>query len=59
MRVRISKENRMRIKQDFIIIPKEEYKRLKTIEKRIDFDLVRQFEDSLNDLKKGRFKRLA
>ncbi len=42
-----------------IKIPVDEYKRLKNIEKRIDFDLVRQFENSLEDLKKGRFKKLA
>ena len=41
-----------------VTIPKTEYKRLKKLEK-LDFDLIRQFTNSLEDLKKGRFKRLA
>ena len=41
-----------------ITITREEYERLKRLEK-IDFDLIRQFKSSLEDLKKGRFKRLA
>ena len=48
-----------------ITIPMEEYetmkadsKKLKKLEK-IDFDLIRQFKESFEDLKKGRFKRLA
>ena len=48
-----------------ITIPKEKYetmkselKKLKKLEK-IDFDLIGQFASSLEDLKKGRFKRLA
>jgi len=43
---------------DTITIPREEYLKLKKLEK-IDFDLVRQFSSSLEDLKCGRFKRLA
>ncbi len=42
-----------------IKIPLEEYKRLKEIEKKIDFNLVKQFENSLDDLKKDRFKIFA
>ena len=41
-----------------ITIPKGEYDRLKKLED-LDFDLIRQFASSLEDLKKGRFKRLA
>ncbi len=41
-----------------ITIPKEEYTKLKRLEK-LDFDLMRQFAKSLEDLKNGRFKRLA
>lgn len=48
-----------------IKIPKEEYERiknelnrLKELEK-VDFDLVRQFKESLEDLKEGRIKRVA
>lgn len=41
-----------------ITIPKDEYERLKKLEE-IDFDLIRQFASSLEDLKYGRFKRLA
>lgn len=43
---------------DMVEIPREEYERLKRLEK-IDFDLMRQFEESLEDLKEGRFKRVA
>ena len=46
------------MKTETIIISKEEYERLKKLEK-LDFDLIRQFVSSLEDLKKGRFKRLA
>ena len=38
-----------------VTIPKDEYTRLKKLEE-IDFDLIRQFSSSLQDLKKGRFK---
>jgi len=41
-----------------ITISKEEYLHLKQLEK-LDFDLIRQFASSLEDLKQGRFKRLA
>ena len=48
----------MKMRMQTVTIPKEEYKRLKRLEK-IDYDLVRQFASSLEDLKKGRFKRVA
>ena len=41
-----------------ITISKAEYQRLKKLEQ-LDFDLIRQFASSLEDLKHGRFKRLA
>ena len=41
-----------------ITITKDEYSRLKKLEA-LDFDLIGQFAKSLEDLKKGRFKRLA
>lgn len=41
-----------------VTISKEEYESLKQL-KRLDFDLMRQFAQSLNDLKKGRFKKVA
>ena len=41
-----------------VTITKTEYSRLKKLEE-LDFDLIRQFASSLEDLKKGRFKRLA
>jgi len=41
-----------------IEIPKKEYIKLKKLEK-LDFDLIRQFTSSLEDLKQGRFKKLA
>ena len=50
---------------EMINIPKDEYERLKTqvamlreLEK-IDFDLLRQFKDSLEDVKEGRIRRVA
>jgi len=43
---------------ELITIPKHEYQRLKKLEE-LDFDLIRQFANSLEDLRKGRFKRLA
>jgi len=46
------------MKQATITIPKEEYEHLKKLEE-LDFDLIRQFVSSLDDLKQGRFKRLA
>ena len=48
-----------------ITIPRIEYKRLKNSYKKlkklekIDLELVRQFANSLEDLKHGRFKRVA
>ena len=41
-----------------VTITKEEYERLKKLEQ-LDFDLIRQFASSLDDLKQGRFKRFA
>ena len=41
-----------------VTISKEEYLHLKQLEQ-LDFDLIRQFAGSLEDLKRGRFKRLA
>ncbi len=41
-----------------VTIPEEEYKKLKKLEE-LDFDLIRQFASSLEDLKEGRFKKLA
>ncbi len=48
-----------------ISVPRDEYERLKAAFRRlkelekIDFDLVRQFRDSLEDLKEGRIRRAA
>jgi len=41
-----------------MLISKEEYEHLKQLEE-LDFDLMRQFASSLDDLKNGRFKKLA
>lgn len=41
-----------------VTIPETEYKRLKKLEQ-LDFNLIRQFASSLEDLKQGRFKKLA
>ena len=38
------------MKQEMVVIPKEEYQRLKELEE-LDFDLIRQFASSLADLK--------
>jgi len=43
---------------EFVNISKEEYERLKRLEK-IDFELVEQFKRSLEDVKEGRIKRVA
>ena len=51
-------DNKTNMKQETITIPKEEYERLKKLEQ-LDFDLIRQFANSFDDLKQGRFKRLA
>lgn len=39
---------------DTVTIPKEEYLRLKSLEK-IEWELVGEFKEALNDLKAGRF----
>ncbi len=41
-----------------VTISRTEYERLKKLEE-IDFDLIRQFASSLEDLKQGHFKKLA
>ncbi|MDP3727823.1 MAG: hypothetical protein Q8R18_00045 [bacterium] len=41
-----------------VTISEEEYTHLKKLEK-LDFDLIRQFASSLEDLKKGRWERVA
>jgi len=41
-----------------VTISKTEYARLKKLEE-LDFDLIRQFANSLEDLRHGRFKKLA
>lgn len=41
-----------------ICVSKKEYERLKKLEE-LDFHLIKQFASSLEDLKKGRFKKLA
>lgn len=41
-----------------VTIPKKEYEHLKKLEK-VDFELVAQFVKSLEDLKKGCFKRVV
>lgn len=46
------------MRAETVTITREEYERLKKIEQ-IDFELVRQFLNSKEDLKTGRFKRLA
>ena len=40
-----------------VTISEEEYHRLKQLEK-VDFDLVKQFDESLADLKAGRVRRV-
>jgi hypothetical protein len=41
-----------------VTISKDEYDHLKQLE-RLDFNLIKQFSDSLHDLKEGKFKILA
>lgn len=41
-----------------VTIPKSEYLKLKRLEK-LDFDLIRQFASSLDDLKNGRVRRIV
>ena len=43
---------------EMVTVPRLEYEKLKKLEQ-LDFDLIRQFASSLQDLKAGRFKRLA
>ena len=40
-----------------VTISKEEYRRLKKLE-RVDHDLIKQFDDSLADLRAGRIRRV-
>ena len=42
---------------EIVTIPKEEYKRLKKLEK-VDWELVESFKKSLEDLRHGRIKRV-
>lgn len=51
--------------ENTVIIPKSEYekllakaKRLKQLEQ-LDYDLIRQFKESLEDVKVGRIRRVA
>ncbi len=44
--------------ENTITISREEYERLKRLE-RIDLELAEQFKKSLEDVKKGRIKRVA
>ena len=50
-------DNKNNMKREIINISKEEYKRLKKLEK-IDWDLVQSFKNSLEDLKEGRIRRV-
>ena len=43
---------------DTITISREEYKRLKKLEK-VDYDLINQLVESLEDAKAGRIRRVA
>ena len=52
-----STDNKTYMKQETITIPKEEYERLKKLEK-IDWELVQSFKNSLDDLKEGRIRRV-
>ena len=46
------------ILMETITIPKKEYLKLKKLEK-LDFELIQQFADSLDDLKHKRVRRVA
>ena len=46
------------MKTETVTISRKEYDRLKRLEK-IDFELLRQFRQSLEDLKEGRIRRVA
>jgi hypothetical protein len=39
---------------DIIVNPKKKYKRLKTIDKDIDWELVEDFKEGLEELKQGK-----
>ena len=41
-----------------VSVPREEYERLKKLEK-VDFELIGQFKESLEDLKVGKIRRVA
>ncbi len=43
---------------DTITIPRSEYERLKRLDK-VDFELISQLVESLEDAKKGRIRRVA
>ncbi len=53
--VTISKDEYERMKQEVALLRSI----LKEKESEIDWDLVRQFDESLEDLKNGRFRKLA
>lgn len=42
------------MKSETITIPKEEYERLKALEK-VEWEVVGEFKEALEDLKKGKF----
>ena len=46
------------MEENMLSITREEYEKLKRLE-RIDFELVRQFHDSLEDLKEKRVRQVA
>ena len=46
------------MKTETVTISRKEYDRLKRLEK-IDFELLRQFRQSLEDVKLGRIRRVA
>ena len=46
------------MEKQMVAIPIEEYERLKKLEK-VDFELVGQFKESLEDLKVGKIRRVA
>ena len=62
---KIFKSSLIIIDMEMISIPKTEYERMKQqIAKlrelqKIDFDLIRQFKESLEDVKAGRIRRVA
>jgi len=46
------------MEKQMITIPKQEYEELIRL-RNIDFELLRQFKDSLEDVKAGRIRRVA